>query len=354
VGTILVMEAYLDPNQPGSFRGLDAIKRHTRVRFKTAQDWLSGQNAYTLHKQSINKFRRRKTYAHGINDLWQADLVDLSSLAGQNDSNRYLLTCIDVFSKYARVEPLKNKTGSSLTQAFGKMIADQQCNFLQTDKGSEFLNSSFQKLLKDRQIKHYTSENDDIKAAVVERFNRTLKGTMWRYLTHKSTGKYIDVLPYLVSSYNNTYHRTIKMAPSEVSVQNEDIVRSRLYQPKKLPIKWKYKVGQTVRIKQSKRTFKKGYEPAWTEELFTISSLYPSDPPTYILKDFLGETIKGKFYEAEIQPVVKTDDIFIVDRVLKTRKRGRKTEYFVSWRNYPKKFNSWVDNLSTINGQPSH
>src|SRR5271163_2270655 len=173
-----------------------------------------GQNAYTLHKQSKTKFRRRKTYANGINDLWQADLVDLSFLSNQNDAHRYLLTCIGVFSKYARVEPLKTKTGSSLTQAFAKMIVDQKCNLLQTDKGTKFLNCAFQKLLNDHKIKHYTSENDDIKAAVVERFNRTLKGAMWRYFSHAFTGRYIDVLPHLVSSCNSTYHRSIKMAPS--------------------------------------------------------------------------------------------------------------------------------------------
>src|SRR5271163_1184938 len=124
-----------------------------------------GQNAYTLHKQSKTKFRRHKTYANGINDLWQADLDDLSSLSNQNDSHRYLLTCIDVFSKYASVEPLKTKTGSSLTQALAKMIIDQKCHLLQTDKGTEFLNSAFQKLLKDHKIKHYTSENGDPLAA---------------------------------------------------------------------------------------------------------------------------------------------------------------------------------------------
>src|SRR3989441_12827095 len=88
---------------------------------------------------------------------------------------------------------------------------------------------------------------------------------MWRYLTHTASGRYIDVLPQLVSSYNNTYHRSIKMAPSEVTAQNEAVVRRRLYPPKALPPKWRYMVGQTVRIKQSKRVFKKGYEPSWTE-----------------------------------------------------------------------------------------
>ena len=100
-----------------------------------------------------------------------------------------------------------------------------------------------------------------------------------------------------------------------------------------------------------KESFKKGYEPSWTEEIFTIASLYPSDLPTYKLKDFLGEEIIGKFYEQEIQPIThNTDDAYVIERVIKTRRRGKRTEYFVKWRNYPDKFNSWVDNITTING----
>lgn len=345
------MEAYTNPSHPGSFRGVNAIRRHANINAKDAQEWLMGEKSYTLHKQSKTKFLRRKTIAKGINELWQADLVDLTLLSNENDSNRYLLTCIDVFSKFARVEPLKNKSGRALTEAFTKMIENQQCALLQTDKGTEFLNESFQKLLRERNIRHYTSENDDIKASVVERFNRTLKTSMWRYFSHTSSGRYIDVLPQLVSSYNNTYHRSIKMTPSEVNAQNESVVRKRLYPIQNTTLKWRYKVGQTVRMKQSKRVFKKGYEPSWTEEVFTISSLFPSQPPTYILKDLSGEEIKGKFYEQEIQPVTyKADDIFIVEKVLKTRRRGNRTEYFVKWRNYPEKFNSWVDNITPING----
>ncbi len=345
------MESYTDPSRAGSFRGVDSISRHAKVDVDTAREWLKGEKSYTLHKQTKTKFRRRRTFAKGINDLWQADLADLSLLSNENDSYRYLLTCIDVFSKYARVIPLKNKSGKTLTAAFEKMIEHQQCKLLQTDKGTEFLNDSFQKLLKDRNIRHYTSENDDIKASVVERFNRTLKSAMWRYLTHTSSGRYIDVLPQLVSSYNDTFHSSIKMTPSEVNVHNEPLVRRRLFPVKNIFIKFRYNVGQTVRMRQTKRVFKKGYEPSWTEEIFTIASLYPSDPPTYILKDLAGEEIKGKFYEQEIQPVThKVTDAFVVERVIKTRRRGNRTEYFVKWRNYPEKFNSWVDNIASING----
>ena len=146
------MEAYTDPLHAGSFRGLNSIQRHITNNVNDAREWLMGEKSYTLHKQSKLKYSRRRTIAKGINELWQADLVDLSLLANENNSQRYLLTCIDVFSKYARVEPLRNQSGSALTAAFAKMIVDQQCKLLETDKGTEFLNGTFQKLLGDKNI----------------------------------------------------------------------------------------------------------------------------------------------------------------------------------------------------------
>jgi len=91
------------------------------------------------------------------------------------------------------------------------------------------MNSTFQSMLRERSIKFYTSENEDIKAAVVEHFNRTLKTKMFRYFTHENTRRYLNVLPDLIHSYNNTHHRSIGMAPVEVNVDNEDVVRNRLY-----------------------------------------------------------------------------------------------------------------------------
>jgi len=95
-----------------------------------------------------------------------------------------LLTCIDVFSKRAWAVPVRRKTGQNVAEAFKKILADGNCNMLQSDKGIEFLNSTFQSILRRRGIKFYTSENEDLKAAVVERFNRTLKTKMFRYFTH--------------------------------------------------------------------------------------------------------------------------------------------------------------------------
>jgi len=254
-----------------------------------------------------------------------------------------------VFSKRAWAVPVRRKTGQNVAEAFEKILADGNCNMVQSDKGTEFLNSTFQSMLRRRDIKFYTSENEDLKAAVVERFNRTLKTKMFRYFTHANTRRYLDVLDDLLYSYNNTHHRSIGMAPSEVNADNEDVVRARLYPLKPKTYRWKYAVGDRVRIAMQRQPFRKGYLGEWSEEIFEISTRLPTVPVTYELRDLLGESIKGRFYEPEIQRVLKSDDErFVVDRILKTRKREGKIQYLVSWKGYPSKFDSWVDELATI------
>ena len=134
-----------------------------------------------------------------------------------------------------------------MSDAFERILSEQRCNMVQSDKGTEFLNSTFQSTLRRYGIKFYTSENEDLKASVVERFNRTLKQKMFRYFTAKRTRPYVDVLLDLVH-YNNTYNRSIGVAPSEVTTDNEDQVRARLYPPKPKTLNSKFKVGDKVRI----------------------------------------------------------------------------------------------------------
>ena len=341
---------YLDPRMPGSFSGQRTLKRYAGTSDNDVSQFLMRQDAYTMHKPIRRRFPRRKTYAKGINDLFQVDLADMTNVAPYNDNYRYMLTCIDVFSKYAWAVPLRTKSGHDVATAFrDKILTERKCAMLQSDKGTEFLNSVFQSMLRENNIHFYTSENDDIKASVVERFNRTIKERIYRYFTHKNTRRYIDVLDDLVYAYNHTYHRSIGMTPVDVSTENEERVRCRLYPPKPKSYKWKYSVGDKVRISMTKRVFRKGYVGSWSEELFTVAARHPTTPVTYTIKDAAGETIKGRFYEPEIQKVVRyEDDYYVVEKVLKKKKVGDKIHYFVKWRGYPDSFNSWTADLKSL------
>ena len=330
-------EIYYDPTKVGSFGGVKALSK--AAGRKDVKEWLAGQDAYTLHKPTKRKFKRRKMICVGLDHLWQGDLADLNSLAVHNDGFKYLLTCIDCFSRYAWAVAIRNKTAQSVTAAFASLIDLRKPTFLQSDKGGEFLNSTFQTFLKDNDIRHYTSENDDIKCALVERFNRTLKTRMWRYFTYKNTLRYIDILQDLVKSYNDSVHSAIKTAPSLVTVHNEKSQPRR-----KVVTKSKLDVGEWVRISETKRQFKKGYLPSWTREIFKVSAVHSTNPPTYSICDYSGEPIKGRFYEQELQRV-KSQEVFKIEKVLKTRKKHGKTEYLVRWLGYPPKFDSWVDKI---------
>ena len=125
--------------------------------------------------------------------------------------------------------PLKTKQGQELVKAFQTILASgRKPSKLQTDQGTEFLNRVFQKFLRESKIKFFTVKSG-LKASVVERFNCTFKNKMYEYLTAKNTLNYINVLPQLVKSYNNTYHHTIKMKPTQVTKANEAKVWDTLY-----------------------------------------------------------------------------------------------------------------------------
>ena len=135
---------YFDAKRIGSYGGVAALKRasHTPVRFD--KKWLS----YTLHKPVRTTFKWRCVVVGGPHQQWQADLVDVSNLKKDNDGITFLLTVIDVFSKWAWRIPLKNKLASSLVMPFRELLLDIKPMTLQTDKGLEFRNLSFQALLK--------------------------------------------------------------------------------------------------------------------------------------------------------------------------------------------------------------
>jgi transposase InsO family protein len=342
------MEAYYDVRTPGSYGGVNALYRTMKSKDKSITkkqivDWLATQDAYTLHKPIRRRFVRRKIYVRNIDYLWQADLVDMSHFADSNDGFRFLLTVIDVLSKYAWVQPLKRKDSKSIIDAFDLIFGERRPQKLQTDKGKEFVNAAFQNKLKDYGVQFYTSENEDVKASVVERFNRTLKTKMWKYFTHRNTYKYVDVIQDMVHSYNHTYHRTIGRSPASVNKDNETTVLKRMYGDEvPTTISPRLRPGDKVRISKTRHTFDKGYLPNWTEEIFTVSEVARTSPPTYVLEDYDGEKLQGSFYDKELQRIIKTDDVYKIEKIIRSRRRQGIKEYFVKWRGYPEKFNSWV------------
>ena len=242
-----------------------------------SSDWTQ-QLAEELHKPITRNFRKRRVITYGVDKIWAGDLIEMQKYSKWNKGVKYLLTVIDVFSKYGWIVPLKDKKTESVSSAFDRIFkkSKRKPETLWTDKGSEFISKHFKEFLKKNNIKLYHTENEE-KSSVVERRNKTMKNKMWKMFSANNNTVYWDKLDKLVDNYNNTYHSSIEMSPTEASKkENENKVFANFYgdliylKPKKP----KFSVGGKVRItKYKKQVFDKGYTPNWTEEVFVIDKV---------------------------------------------------------------------------------
>ena len=272
-----------------------AVNTHENDKIKQKQhplDLATHQSAEELHKPIIRKFKKRTVYSRFRDNIWVADLADMQLTSKLNKGFRFLLCAIDIFSKYAWVVPLKDKKGVSIVDAFQKILdkSGRKPNKIWVDKGSEFYNNSFKKWLKDNDIEMYSIHNEG-KSVVAERFIRTLKTKIYKYMTSVSKNVYIDKLDDIVGKYNNTFHRTIKMKP--IDVKDNTYFDSKKEINDKNP---KFKVGDYVRISKCKNIFAKGYTPNWSEEVFIVSKIKNTVAWTYVINDLNGKEIIGTFY----------------------------------------------------------
>lgn len=295
-----------------------------------------------LHKPARIHFPRRNTVIKGINDLYQADLIEMRPYSKINKGFNYILTVINCFTKVADAIPLKDKTGKSVTKAMEIAIQRNKntIKHLQTDDGKEYFNKDFSQLMKKYNVNHY-STNSEKKAAIIERFNRTLKGAMYKAFSNRGSHVWYDILPDLIHDYNNKFHRTIGMKPIEVNKKNSKQVLKNIKKNTKPKVERmlprKFVEGDKVRISKYKGVFSKKYLPNWTNEVFTVYRVQPTYPETYILKDNKGELLQGGFYGHEMLKST-AGDVYLVEKILKRKN----DQVLVRWLGFDKSQDSWI------------
>ena len=278
----------------------------------------------------------------GVNVQWQADLVEMQTMSRENQGYRYILCVIDIFSRFAYARPLKNKTGPEVAQALKDIFitSGHHPTYLQTDQGLEFYNHHVRRVLDEFGVELFSVYSDK-KAAIVERFQRTLKDRMYRAFTFQNNQAWLDLLPQLIESYNHSPHRSIKTTPARVTKDNETDVWIKQYADVKMNAKPKFKVGDQVLIPKIKTAFSKGYLPKWSKEIFTIHAINTKyKPALYTLKDAKNAIIEGSFYEQELQKI-DTAELYEIEKVLRKRTVKGVKQALVKWKGY--KTPTWID-----------
>jgi Chromo (CHRromatin Organisation MOdifier) domain len=357
----ILRKNYVTPGHPTAFSAPGNLKQYyKKIGRNLAKtdilDTLHGVESYTLHREYHKPQQDNPFFIYEKRQQIQMDLIDMREAAPENDGVTFLLVAIDCFTKYVWVRTLTEKSASMSLKAIKHILTQPEMTgknkpkSIFFDSGTEFKNKLVTNFLNKENIKmmHPSSEK---KAAIVERFNKTIQMLIYKYTTENQTRRYIDVLPHLVKSYHNRIHRTIQMTPLEAEKDenqgklftNHNDRYNKIVAKRKKP---KYEVGEVVRVKKLVPTkgFERSYHQGFKMEHFKIIKVDTRMPiPMYQLQSLdTNEIIRGNFYAEQLQPV--KSDVFLVETVLRTRKlRNGKVQLFVKWVGYGPEHNSWID-----------
>ena len=289
-----------------------------------------------VHHKITKPSTTRRVYSNYVGEIFSIDLVDMQEFNSINKGYKYILNGIDCYSRYAFSKPLKDKSAKTVSNALNEIMIEN--NYYPTkiwcDQGSEFYNKEVDKLRKKHNIQIYSTYGPQ-KAVMVERFNKTMKGMMYKIFTRNGNHVWYNILDEIINKYNNKIHSTLKNKPidifkkkieitNELDIANEDQIK-----------KAKFKVGDRVRIPLSRTVFdKKGYLKNWSDEIFIVCEIIKSNPITYKIKDDKNKIINGSFYDAELLKTKMKENVYMIEKLLKKRKYKGKIQYLVKWLGY--------------------
>lgn len=306
----ILKDIYEDLNNSASFSSpyvlfKEAKKKIPRLKLKDVKIWLTKNRTYTMFRRVRLNFPRRKVLVRGPFHQYQADLMDFHVISRHNKGMNFLLNIIDCFSRFAVSIPIKNKRGITIKEALEKAFIFMKIpKKMQTDDGTEFYNSNVKNFFKEKKIIHFSTKQE-LKAQMVERFNRTVREKIFKKMSSENSLNFLQHLPSFLNGYNSRPRKILGfLSPKDVNLKNRDFVFEKLYgeylkRKKKL---FKFQLGQRVRIAAYRKTFRKTSDKSFTEEIFIIVDRLNTNPPTYkIQSEKDKEIIEGSFYESQLQ-----------------------------------------------------
>jgi transposase InsO family protein len=322
---------YTNVNNRISYAGRDKVFNELKHMYQNISrrdigDYIKSNEINQLHTPIKLQNTNKPIISTSSYQRFQIDLVDLSSLLYKDGNRRsYILTCIDIYSKFAWCKALPNKEGPTVANSLNDILneANASPKIIQTDNGSEFKSNEFETLLKNNNIKHIFSSPYNPKAnAIIERFNGTLKRRLEKYLSHLENKNWVSILDQTVNNYNNEIHSTTGYKPVYLDEVGEDHIATQNIEQKaldrvrksnekaKLP---ELRKDDVVRItlfrdpviRRDKQFYKKSKQ-LWSDEAYIVNS---------VSKSKFNSTYKVK----EIGTNVVLPGVYLRDELLKIR-----------------------------------
>jgi hypothetical protein len=216
-------ELYKKFNYPSLNKFQQILKRNNIfLSYKEVQNFIDKQSIKQIHKPIYNvKSKQKFIFSLEPYESVQIDLLDYQKYSSSNKNFKFILIAVDIFSRKAFALPLKNKTPDSVLQAFIQFKIKPISIF--HDSGKEFL-GSFLKYINDNNIVNLVADiGNHNSLGVIDRFSKTLKGYISKYMDANDTVDYVSHLHNLIESYNDTPHNSLgELSPNDVFKNKDD------------------------------------------------------------------------------------------------------------------------------------
>jgi len=272
----IIREQYQKFGYPSAGKLYKIMKKdHPEVKMNDIIEVIQEETPYQLHKKTRNTVRAHMV-AFRENQIWLADLIDMSNYSRDNQGFKWILLVIDVFTRKASAQSMKSKESANVLSAFKKIIEENgKPEKLITDNGTEFMNREFQKYLSDSNVIHENNEPQyNPTLGLIDRLCRTIKEKIFKYFTDKNETNWVDHLDNIITAYNQTPHEALEdLTPQEASEERYKAFIQDLNKKKNVISNHYFNEGQTVRKKLAKPTFAKGYKRIWGQDVHELKEV---------------------------------------------------------------------------------
>ena len=277
----IINEVYENSNLPSAGRLYKLIKDQypeNKITMKNIKDFLETKVEKQIYKETKKKSvkKQRKIFATFKNEKWQMDIFVFDNYAKQNNGYKYMLACIDVFSRQAYVQPMKTNNTLDCISAF-KLILKKDVPFsILSDHDSSFLSKDFQKLISDNNIAYNVNTLNDHKAlSIIDRFAKTLKKILVEKMKKNKNLKWLDILENTINDYNKMPHSSLyNTAPKDVNKKPniQKIYNLNIEKAKTNVVESDLVIGNKVRIRIS-GLFSKASDQQFSDEIYIVKKV---------------------------------------------------------------------------------
>ena len=317
--------AYTTPSATTALGGAKRLLAAKLAPDERVRKWLRGQEAYTLHKAAPKRFARRPTVVTGRHEQIQADLMDVRSHKDANDGTTFLLTAASTFSPRSGGSfPCGLKTGREVSNALRGLFAGYRVRAFQTDKGKEFLNKDVESVLRDANVKSFVSQDDVVKASIVERFNKTLRAKIHRYLMYTGGSRVSSTSCRKLSTRTTARRKrqpAWRLGPWARRTWKTYGRRFTENPNSSSPLLPNCRRGITLNLARADSPSSEGTSRTGASKRSKSATSGGANAPSFTLSKILTATrSKGPFYEKQLQRV-SLPETFRVERVIRSRTR---------------------------------